>query len=447
MGERVAVADRSLGAEAVGLLSEVLRIDTSNPPGNERPVQELLAARLRDAGFACEFLGEDPRRPNLVARLPGEAPGPTLCLLGHADTVPADPREWSFDPWAGDVVDGFVRGRGAQDMKDQVAAEVAAAASLGRSGWRPARGELKVVVTVDEEAGWTGAKWLCEAHPDAARADLVVNEGGGKRFEVGGRRYYTVAVGEKGICRMWLRARGVAGHASVPALGDNALLRLAPALLRLTEQPPLEPTEEGVEFLSTVLGDQIDPAAPDALGGAVERLRDLNPPVTAFLAEPMLRVTVAPTMVRASEKENVIPSRAEALLNCRLPPGVDASTARGRVAELLGPLAGEVELDVEGAVVGTRSSLGAELLDAISAWLADADPGATPVPIVMPGFSDSHWFRSAFGAATVYGFSPQRELDLAAAAQLIHGADERAAVADVELAASFFADLPRRLLG
>jgi acetylornithine deacetylase/succinyl-diaminopimelate desuccinylase-like protein len=446
MSEDTVVADRGLGAEAVDLLSELLRIDTSNPPGNELPAQELLAGRLGDAGFACELLGSDPRRPNLVARLPGEAPGRTLCLLGHSDTVPADPSEWSFDPWAGDVVDGFVRGRGAQDMKDQVAAGVAAAASLARSGWRPARGELKVVVTVDEEGGWTGAKWLCETHPDAAFADFVVNEGGGKRFEVGGRRFYTVAVGEKGICRIWLRARGVAGHASVPALGENALLRLAPALMRLADQPRLEPTEEGLEFLSTVLGGETDLAAPDALGGTVERLRDFNPQVAAFLAEPMLRVTVVPTMVRASEKDNVIPSRAEALLNCRLPPGIDAAATVERVASLLGPLADEVELDEEGTVVGTRSALGGELFDAIAAWLAEADPGATPVPIVMPGFSDSHWFRRAFGAATVYGFSPQRELDLVGAARLVHGADERAAVADVALAASFFADLARRLL-
>jgi acetylornithine deacetylase/succinyl-diaminopimelate desuccinylase-like protein len=447
MGERTAVADPRLGTEAVELLAELLRIDTSNPPGNERPAQELLAARLGDAGFGCELLGADSQRPSLVARLAGEAAGPILCLLGHADTVPADPREWSFDPWAGDVVDGFVRGRGAQDMKDQVAAEVAAACSLARSGWRPPHGELKVVITADEEAGWTGAKWLCETHPEAVRADYVVNEGGGKMFEVGGRRFFTVAVGEKGICRLWLLARGVAGHASVPAVGENALLRLAPALLRLTDQPPLEPTQEGVRFLSAVLGDEVDASAPDALGGAVERLRDLNPQLAAFLAEPMLRVTVAPTIARASEKENVIPSRAEALLNCRLPPGLDAEAARQRVTALLGPLADEVELELDGIVVGNRSPLEGELFDAIAAWLAEAEPAATPAPIAMPGFSDSHWFRRAFGAATVYGFSPQRDLDLVRAAPLVHGADERASVADVELAASFFADLPRRLLG
>ena len=136
----------------------------------------------------------------------------------------------------GDVADGCVRGRGAQDMKGQVAAEVAAAISLARSGWRPEAGALKLVITADEETGAAlGAQWLCAEHADAVRSDLVVNEGGGAAFELDGRRFYTLCVGEKGVNRFWLRARGEAGHASVPALGDNALLKLAPALARFEE--------------------------------------------------------------------------------------------------------------------------------------------------------------------------------------------------------------------
>ena len=181
MGEETAVAPGGLGTEAVELLGELIRFDTVNPPGNEEPAQEMLAERLRDAGFECTLLAAEPGRPNLIADLPGEAEGETLCLLGHVDTVPADPSEWTFNPWAGDVVDGEVRGRGAQDMKGQVAAEIAAAIALASSGWRPARGSLKVVVTADEEMGaGAGAKWLCEEHPEAVRSDLVVNEGGGR---------------------------------------------------------------------------------------------------------------------------------------------------------------------------------------------------------------------------------------------------------------------------
>jgi acetylornithine deacetylase/succinyl-diaminopimelate desuccinylase-like protein len=447
MAEPTAVADRRLAAEAVELVGELIRIDTSNPPGNERPAQELLAARLAEVGFECELVGVEPDRPNLVATLDGEADGPTLCLLGHVDTVPALRSEWSFDPWVGDIAAGEVRGRGAQDMKGQVAAEVAAAVALARDGWRPARGSLKVVTTVDEEMGGTkGAQWLCDAHPEKVRADVVVNEGGGASFELGGRRFYTLAVGEKGVCRFWLRARGAAGHASIPGLGDNALLKLAPALETLRTQPPIEPTPAGLAFVEALTGNPIDPDDAATLADAVESLRSQAPTLAAYLAEPMLRVTLVPTRARASEKDNVIPSIAEVLVDCRVPPGMGAEEARERIEAVLGPLAGEVEIEFEEVTVGNSSPLETPLAATIRSWLAEADPGAELVPIVMPGFSDSHWFRRAFGATAVYGFSPKREMDLIRAEPLFHAADERAAVADVELAASFFADLPRRVL-
>jgi acetylornithine deacetylase/succinyl-diaminopimelate desuccinylase-like protein len=446
MGEETAVAVPELGAEAVELLGELIRIDTVNPPGNEAEAQELLAARLSDAGFECELLAAEAGRPNLVASLTGESDGQTLCLLGHVDTVPADPSEWTFNPWAGDVADGMVRGRGALDMKGQVASEVAAAVSLARSGWRPPRGELKLVLTADEEAGAdVGAAWLCDQHPEKVRADLVVNEGGGPVFEVGGKRFYTLCVGEKGVCRFNLVARGVAGHASVPGVGENALLKLAPAIDRLRDQPPLEPTEAGVEFLSLVLGDEL---TADAVGleTAVERLRTVAPLLAVVLAEPMLRVTMAPTKARASVKDNVIPSLAEVLVDCRTPPGLGPGDARARALDVLGPLAESVEIDFIEDVVGNSSPFATPLARTIAAWVAETDPEATLVPIVMPGFSDSHWFRKAFDSATVYGFCPARELDLLASWPLIHGADERAAVADIELAAGFYADLPQRIL-
>jgi len=451
------------GSEAVGLLQRLLRINTVNPPGNEGPAQELLAETLTAAGFECQFLAAEPGRPNLVARLRGENPGKTLCLLGHVDTVPADPSEWSFDPWSGDVVDGQIRGRGAQDMKDQVAAEAAAAATLGREGWRPASGDLLVVATADEEMGAeAGAQWLCREHPDAVRCDYVLNEGGGVAFEVGGRRFYTLCVGEKGVFRFHVRTQGRAGHASVPALGDNALLKLAPLLERLRSQPPVEVTPEAVEFIYAVSGEELG-ADPDGLDEAVEHLRERAPEVVAYLLEPMLRVTLVPTQAQASEKANVIPSTAQTLVDCRVPPGVEEDEVRRQAMAILGDRSDanpdapgreaeeasgvDFEMDFVEHVVGNRSPSGSDLRDVIEGWLAENDPGATLVPIVMAGFSDSHWFRKAFDAATVYGFCPQRELSLLDAAPLVHGADERAAVADIEFAERFYRDVILRVLG
>jgi acetylornithine deacetylase/succinyl-diaminopimelate desuccinylase-like protein len=432
------------GSEAVDLLRRLLRINTVNPPGNEEPAQQLLAETLTDAGFECQLLAAEPGRPNLVARLRGEAPGPTLCLLGHVDTVPAEPSEWSFDPWAGDVVDGEIRGRGAQDMKDQVAAEVAAAATLAREGWRPPAGELLVVATADEEMGAAkGAQWLCREHPDAVRSDYVLNEGGGVAFELEGTRFYTLCVGEKGVFRFLVRTEGRAGHASVPALGDNALLKLAPLIERLREQPPIEATPEAIEFVSALLQEDIA-ADPGSLPEAVERLRAKAPEMVAYVVEPMLRVTLTPTRARASEKENVIPSSAETLVDCRVPPGMQEDEVRRQADGILG--GDGYSLEFTEHVVGNRSPSQSPLREVIEEWLAENDPGAQVVPMVMAGFSDSHWFRKAFGSATVYGFCPQRELSLLDAAPLVHSADERAAVSDVEFAARFYRDTIQRVL-
>jgi len=446
MSEEVALAPQAeLGAEAVELLRELIRFDTTNPPGNEGEAQEFLRSLLAGAGFECELAARDPDRPNLVARLRGKAPGPVLCLLGHIDVVPADPSDWSIDPFSGELRDGEVWGRGALDMKGQVAAEVAAAVSLARAGWRPARGDLLVVVTADEECGAAyGARWLCEERPDLVRCDMVVNEGGGIAIEYGGRRLYTVGLGEKGVCRFRVRTHGRAGHGSMPRIGDNAVERMAPLIERLAAQPPLEPTVEGVGLLSVLLGDDLDGAGPQDLVAAVDRVRAESPAVADYLAEPLLGVTLSPVIVKGGVKENVIPAHCELVVDCRVPPERGEEHVRERVEALLGE--GEWELDIPGCIVGNRSPFEGPLADAITSWVAEADPGAVPVPAAMTGFSDSHWFRRAFGTVA-YGFWPRNAMPLGELEPLIHGADERVAVSDVELGAGFYADLSQRVLG
>src|SRR5881227_3304943 len=175
------------------LLQRLIQFNTVNPPGNEQAAQEYLKEMLEAAGFECELLSAVPGRPNLVARLRGRSDGPGLCFLGHVDTVLADAADWTVDPWSGELRDGCVWGRGALDMKSQVAAAIAAACSLAEDGWRPESGELLVIVTADEESGAAhGAQWLCEQMADRVRCDFVVNEGGGPSFSLDGKRYYLV---------------------------------------------------------------------------------------------------------------------------------------------------------------------------------------------------------------------------------------------------------------
>ncbi len=449
MQETTTTSDAALGGEAVDLLCSLVSLDTVNPPGNEAPAQELLADALAGAGFECEMLSAEEGRPNLLARLKGELPGPTLCLLGHTDTVTADPGDWTFDPWAGDMADGFVRGRGAQDMKGQVAAEVAAAVSLGRDGWRPGSGELLIAAVADEETGGSlGAQWLCSEHPEKVRSDFVINEGGGNAFEVAGTRFYPLCLGEKGVFRFRVSTAGEAGHASIPSMGDNALLKLAPLLARLSTQPELEPTPEGRAFLGGILGEDLGAAGNSDIEAALERLRSLSPLVAAYLAEPMLGVTLTPTMTSASRKVNVIPAHAELKVDCRVPPGLGETDVRERLAVILGAEglpAHEIEFDE--TVMGNRSEPTGKLADAISGWVEAEDSGSRVVPIVMPGFSDSNWFRRAFPDATVYGFCPQRDMLLEETDPLVHGADERIRASDVAYAARFFRNIAVEVLG
>jgi acetylornithine deacetylase/succinyl-diaminopimelate desuccinylase-like protein len=437
------MTDEETGREAEELLAALIRHNTVNPPGDERAAQELLADRLDAAGFDCELLGAEPGRPNLIARLSSGREGPTLCYLGHVDTVLADPAEWTHDPWSGEIADGFMWGRGAIDMKSQVAAEVAAGASLARSGWRPERGELLIVTVVDEETGGElGAQWITQEHPEKVRCDLLVNEGGGAVFEYAGRRCYGVCCAEKGVFRFTVRTNGVAGHASMPAMGENALLKMAPLLARLGErQPARRLTEDARAFLAGIGEDPDDP------GGALERLRASDPRL-AVMFEPMLGVTFTPTRISASEKINVIPSRAELRVDCRVPPGLGEEEVLRGISEVLGePGADGFEIEFTEQVIGNGSPADSPLMDALRAWVEQMDPGAAVVPVVLPGFTDSRHFRLAFPECVAYGFFPQRHQTLLQGAPLMHAADERIDVRDLALAADLFRDLAVRTLG
>jgi acetylornithine deacetylase/succinyl-diaminopimelate desuccinylase-like protein len=444
------------GDDARKLLQRLIRFDTVNPPGNERAAIEHLQRILADAGFQCELLGATPQRPNLVARLKGERDGPTLCYLGHVDTVLADASEWTHDPWSGEIAEGFMWGRGSLDMKSQLAAEVAAAAGLAREGWRPARGELLIVAVVDEETGGElGSEWLCETHPEKVRCDMLLNEGAGPHFELGARRYYGVCCAEKGVFRFTVATDGVAGHASMPKLGENALLKMAPVLERFaTRQPALQPTAEPLAFLRGVGEDEHDPA------GALARLGEQDPRLLTMF-EPMFGVTFAPTRISASEKINVIPSSAELRVDCRVPPGLGEQDARHAIEQVLGGIDGlaiefarsdgstasdGLRIDFTERVSGNRSPIDSPLMAALDEWVSERDPGATTVPTVMPGFTDSHRFRAAFPECVAYGFFPQRHQSLLETQALMHAADERIDVRDLTYACEFYRDIAVRML-
>jgi acetylornithine deacetylase/succinyl-diaminopimelate desuccinylase-like protein len=431
-----------LQPEAIEVLQSLIRFNTVNPPGNERAAINYLDGYLSAAGLETEQLAADPARPNLIATLTGLADGPTMVYLAHVDTVLANPEDWQQDPWSGAIEGGFLWGRGAIDMKSQAAAEAVAIASLARSGWRPAHGTVKLVFVADEEAGGAdGARWLTEQHPEKVRCDLLFNEGAGSAFELDGRRRYGVCCGEKGIFRFKLTAHGAAGHASMPGLSDNALLKLVPVLQRLTEvRPSFDPTEAPLALVEALGGDPTDP------GPTLERLAAADPRLPEMVG-PMLGVTFAPTMIQASEKINVVPAHASLKIDCRVPPGLGADIALKRLHEALGDSLDGLDVEFTEQVYGYVSPTRSVLMDAIERWLAANDPGAQAVPLLLAGYSDSSYFRKAFPELIAYGFFPHRHQTMPEAMSMMHNSDERIDVRDLGYAARFFYDVALDLLG
>ena len=419
------MAATSLRTEVTELLCGLIKLDTTNPPGNETIAAEYLKAYLEAAGLECELIARSPERANLVARIKGTGDGPSLLLLGHTDVVLADPGEWQVPPFSGEVRDGEIWGRGALDMKSQVAANAVAVASLAREGFRPS-GDLVFAATADEENGvGFGLEWLCEAHPEAVRTDFCVNEGAGDRLQLGDDVYYLCASAEKKSSPFMIRALGRSGHASMPGIADNALVKAAKLIERIAAYRPEPQLQQEVEaFLRTVLGEV--PRAASAL----ERARAVDP-AAADLIEPLLSATFSPTMVTASEKRNVIPASAEVTVDCRLLPGQDPEHIEPMIRAVLGSDL-EYELEWLESKGGTRSPLDTPLWEAVESFVAGIESGARPVPFCVAGFTDSHWLRDAFGTVA-YGFFPMRTMPGDVSATLIHSANERIPVDDLEL--------------
>jgi acetylornithine deacetylase/succinyl-diaminopimelate desuccinylase-like protein len=437
-----AVETTGLREEVTSLLQELLRANTVNPPGNEIRAAEVLRDYFARDGIDVGLYAREPDRPNVVARLPG-GDGPSLALLSHTDTVIADPAEWDRDPWSGALVDGEVWGRGALDMKGQVASSAVAFASLKREGFTPS-GDLLFVSVADEEVGGVGGhdgyglRWLVQAHPDAVRCDYAINEGGGERLVLGGTPFYGCATAEKMSSPFTLRVRGRSGHGSMPGIADNALVKAAGYIERLGSYAP-EPTmiPELRALLETVLGEA--PPVEEALARAYA-----VHPLLAAIVQPLLAFTLSPTMIEASRQRNVIPGLCEVTVDCRLLPGQTPADVEPAIRAVLGE--GDYELEWSESVGGTRSPLETPLWEALAEFTTGIEPGARLAPIVCPGFTDSHYLREAFGT-TAYGFFPIRAMDTELATKLVHSANERAAVDDLELGVDALRAVALGLLG
>jgi len=417
--------------EVVGLARDLIRVDTSNPPGNETPAAELLASYLRGAGVEPELVGPDPERLNLVARIEGRGEGPSLMLMAHTDVVPAPVANWTVPPFEAVLRDGELVGRGAVDMKNELAARAVAFAAVARSGEAPA-GDVVLVAESDEErnASDVGMTWLVRERPDL-RCDYALNEGGGMLLELAsGGRAVLISVGDKQVTSLRLRVLGRAGHASVPGRAANPLRGAATVVERLLADLPPARVDPGLAVALAGIGAP-SPDPERALAWACEQH-----PVLADLVPAMTRTTITPTGLQTHEPSNVIPPFADVICDCRALPGDSEEVIREQVARALGGgVAYELEL-LEPLAGGTESPTATPLYGVCERYLAERLPGATLFPAVTPSFNDSYWVRSAHGTVA-YGFAPVFATAAIDYMDSAHGADEALAVADLVEMAEF----------
>ncbi len=421
----------SLRDEVVELTRSLIRLDTSNPPGGETVAARFLADYLADAGVESELIGPDPERLNLVARIEGSGSGPSILLMAHTDVVPAPDANWTLPPFGAEIRDGRVVGRGAADMKGELAARVVAFAELARRGVVPA-GDVVLIAESDEERNTAdvGMSWLVREREDLS-CDCALNEGGGMLLELAdGRRVVTISIGEKRATSLRLRFFGRAGHASVPAGADNVLARAADAVNALIGY------EAPIVLIPSIARALADLGAP---AGSDEEAVDwaaAQHPVLSGLFPAMTRMTVTPTGLQTHEPANVIPPFADVICDCRTLPGQGLSDIDDHVGGALGDgYDYELEL-IEPLEGGTESSLDTPLYRICEEYVRDRLPGAELLPIVTPGFTDSHWVRSAHGTAA-YGFAPVFSTPLSIYLDGMHGADEAIDVDDLAEMAEF----------
>jgi len=440
-----------LGRETSELLSQLIQIDTSNPPGNETAVAEFMAAWFRGHGLAGEIAGEPAERASFVLRLEGRQPGPTLLLLAHEDVVGANAADWQVPPFSGLIKDGYVWGRGATDIKNLIAANAVAVRRLAAAG-APFDGTVVYACTADEErCRGGGIRWLLEHRPDLLRCDYVLNEGDGAYIPSGDRRVFLLQSGEKGTAQFRLIVHGQGGHGSLSQRHGNAVLaaaRVAEALLA-HELPVVidDSSSDSVELLVADAGLRERLRDAGRSRAALTELAERHPDLTEVI-EPLYGFGFSATMVQSnSGAVNVFSTQVVISIDCRPLVGHDETEVESEVRAALAGVDAEWELEWINVVRGNSSRYPSPLSEAIATVLRGHVPGAEIGYTHNAGFTDAHWLRVAFPEVVAYDFEPFVEESCVDVWPRAHGIDERILVRDLAFQAFFVEQVALELLG
>jgi acetylornithine deacetylase/succinyl-diaminopimelate desuccinylase-like protein len=445
---------REVEQEVTDLLSKLISINTTNPPGNEIEAAKYLAEDLKKDGFACELFESAPGRGSVVTRLKGTGEKPSLLLLSHLDVVAANPKEWSVDPFSGLVKEGFVWGRGALDMKGMTAVEAMVMRLLRRNNVK-LKGDVILAATADEEKGGeAGAGWLVNDHPDKICADYVLNEGGGMAVPIEGKNLFTVNTAEKGILWFRVKAKGTPGHGSVPTIGDNAILRMnrvvdklgnyrAKIMIVPTVSQFLIEAGKGNKLLQQ--GVSLLLANPDT----GDQILDMLAQTDRIMAEELrarLRMTITPTMIHGGVKENIVPSECETVFDCRVLPGQTPEEALKTVKDLLKDVGlDKLEFEIIQANGPSESETTTPLYELIVRVIKEFEPNCSAAPSLLTGGTDSRFFRKL--GSKCYGFHPVRpDIPYGEMLKSIHGIDERISIENLVFGTSVLYNVVERFM-
>lgn len=435
---------KALGDEALEITRQYVRINTTNPPGNETPAAEFLAGILQETGFETTILESAPGRGNLIARLPGRArdPGNALCLLHHLDVVPADPSEWSVDPFGAEVRDGYLWGRGAIDMKSMGVMQLMTILSLAREKTALERDVVFVAVADEEAGGVMGAAWLTKHHPDLVVCKDVINEGGYGLSETK-PPMMACALSEKALLWIKLTAKGTPGHASMPP-DDRAISKLLAALGDLAAHPPALAISPLVERTFRALAAD----APAPRRKVIEAI--LSPkarPMLPMLSKRLPRYqrallgnVISMTKLEAGYKENVVPGTASATIDCRLVPETDPEEFFAKLSARM------ARFDVRCEVLFSDGPCGVSegpLLPLLEQVCDESFPDTTFAPVLCPAFTDSRYFRQL--GADAYGLIPVMLTNAEVAT--FHGIDERIPLDGLRKGCEVIYEITRRACG
>jgi acetylornithine deacetylase/succinyl-diaminopimelate desuccinylase-like protein len=441
--------------EVTDLLSELVRIDTTNPPGNESKAAEYLGKNLGKDGFEYEIFESSPQRGSLITRLKGTGDKQSLLLLSHLDVVAANPLEWSVNPFSGVVKDGFVWGRGTLDMKGMTAIEAMALKLLKRNKVE-LKGDVILAATADEERGGLGGvDYLLRNYPNKIFAPYVLNEGGGWAIPAQNKNVFTVQTAEKGLFWFKVKAKGTPGHGSMPDVADNAIMRMHKVIEKLgnykgqvsfvstVKQFLAEMTKDDENLKDTVSHLLANPELSDVVLGDLTK----NSPAIADEIRPRIRMTITPTIIHGGIKENVIPSECEAVFDCRILPGQTVGQAQALIKQMLVEVGlDKLTIEVIQAQEPSASSVETPLYDVISKVLQDFEPGCGVAPLLMTGGTDSRFFRRM--GSVCYGFHPMRSETSygVKVTRREHGIDERISIENLVFGASVLYETIKRFM-